>query len=122
MSLAEAGSYSIAIIIFLASLLIPFLKLMILFYLSISPKSFREQRFKMRLYHIVESIGRWSMLDIFLLAILVAVMKLSPWTTVEPGIGSVMFALVVIFTMLASAAFDPAILWEKKFERQNQSR
>lgn len=76
----------------------------------------------MKLYHVVESIGRWSMLDIFLLAVLVAVMKLSPWTTVEPGVGSVMFALVVIFTMFASAAFNPALLWERKFERENQNR
>lgn len=118
-SLADSGSYAIAIIIFAASLLIPFLKLAILFFLTLPPTSFRQQRFKMKLYHVVESIGRWSMLDIFLLAVLVAVMKLSPWTNVEPGVGSVMFALVVIFTMLASATFDPSFLWEKKFEREN---
>ena len=118
LSLAEAKSYAVAIIVFLASLLIPFLKLLMLFYLSIQPSSYRQQRFKMKLYALIESIGRWSMLDIFLLAILVAVMKLSHWTTVEPGIGSLMFALVVIFTMLASAVFDPRILWERKFENE----
>ena len=52
------------------------------------------------------------MLDIFLLAVLVALLKLGPWTTVEPGIGAALFAVVVIFTMLASAYFDPRLLWE----------
>ncbi len=115
-SLAESGSIAVAVIVFLASFLIPFLKILMLFYLSLRPTSYRQQRFKMKIFSFVEAVGRWSMLDIFLLAILVAVMKLSPWTTVEPGLGSLMFAIVVIFTMLASAAFDPRILWEKKFE------
>lgn len=118
LALAEAKSYAIALIVFLASLLVPFLKLLMLFYLSLRPKSYRQQRFKMKLYKVVETIGRWSMLDIFLLAILVAIMKLSNWTAVEPGIGSVMFAVVVIFTMLAGATFDPRIVWERKFENE----
>lgn len=57
------------------------------------------------------------MLDIFLLAILVAMVKLGHWTTVQPGLGSAMFALVVIFSVLASAYFDPRILWEEKNEK-----
>ena len=56
------------------------------------------------------------MLDIFLLAVLVAIMKLGPWTVVEPGIGSLLFAIVVIFTMLASAYFDPQNLWKDENE------
>lgn len=113
-SLMEAGSVAIAIIVLLASLVIPFFKLAILFYLSFRPGRNRNPKFKTRLYHIVEAIGRWSMLDIFLLAVLVAIMKLGPWTTVEPQVGALMFAMVVIFTMLASAYFDPQLLWKDK--------
>ncbi len=117
-SLAESGSYGIAIIVFLASILIPALKLMIMFYLCAGARSGLNQRFKMHLYHFVEAIGRWSMLDIFLLAVLVAIMKLGHWTTVRAELGAAMFLLVVIFTMLASAYFDPRVLWmeKKKYE------
>lgn len=111
-SLAEDGSYGIALIVFLASILIPAVKLIILIYLSMTGANGQRQKLKMRLYHFVEAIGRWSMLDIFLLAVLVAMVKLGHWTTVEPERGSIMFALVVIFTMLGSAYFDPKIIWE----------
>jgi paraquat-inducible protein A len=111
-SLAESGSWAIALVVFLASIFIPFVKLLILFYLAFSAKTGKNPKFKTKLYHIVEGIGRWSMLDIYLLAVLVAIMKLGPWTTVEPNIGSLMFLLVVIFTMLASANFDPKLLWK----------
>jgi len=110
-SLVEAGSLFIAIIIFLVSLLIPLLKLIILFYLAIGTRNAKRARFKTSLYRFVEAIGRWSMLDIFLLAVLVAMMKLGNWTTVTPEPGALMFALVVIFTMLASAYFDPRSIW-----------
>lgn len=113
-SLTKNGSVAIAIIVFLASLLIPFLKLAILFYLALTANTKKHPLFKTRLYHFIEAIGRWSMLDIFLLAVLVAIFKLGPWTTVEPKIGSLLFALVVIFTMLASATFDPTLLWENE--------
>ena len=55
------------------------------------------------------------MLDIFLLAVLVAIMKIGRWTTVEPELGSYLFALVVIFTMMASASFDPKLLWNEDY-------
>lgn len=109
-ALAESGSVAIALVVFLASMVIPFIKLALLFYLALSAKQKKHPNFKQRLYQIIEAIGRWSMLDIFLLAVLVAIMKLGPWTTVEPGLGSLLFALVVIFTMLASASFDPQLL------------
>ncbi len=112
LELAAHGSIAIALIVFLASVLIPMIKLVILFYLSLSWQTGRRQKFKSSLYHFVEAIGRWSMLDIFLLAVLVAVMKLGPMTDVAPERGAVMFLLVVIFTMLASAFFDPKLIWE----------
>ncbi len=114
LSLAEDGSIAIALIVFLASMLIPVVKLIILFYLSLTAKNFKHPQMKTKLYHIVETIGRWSMLDIFLLAVLVAMMKLGAWTRVQPEIGSLLFAFVVIFTMLASANFDPQLLWKEQ--------
>jgi len=115
-TLAESGSWLIAAVVFLASIVVPIIKLIALFILCLkSPK----QRFafaKTQLYLAVELIGRWSMLDIYLLAVLAAIMKLGPWTRVEPEVGSWMFALVVIFTLLASASFDPRLLWKDKNE------
>ena len=116
-SLAQQRSYAIAIVVFLASVLIPLLKLLILFYLSLSGRNGQHSRFKMKLYDFVEVIGRWSMLDIFLLAVLVAMVKLGHWTTVKPEIGSGLFLLVVIFTMMSSSYFDPRILWSRKNEK-----
>lgn len=121
-SLAESGSWPIAAIVFLASILIPLLKLIILFYLSLETSS-SLPKFKYRLYRIVETIGRWSMLDIFLLAIMIAILKLGKWATVEPKPGALLFALVVIFTMLASAYFNHDHLKEKEsgHERRKSS-
>ena len=113
-SLAESGSVGIAFIVFTASILLPALKLLILFYLGVTAKSGKRQRFKTKLFHFIETIGRWSMLDIFLLAVLVAILKISPWTSVKAEPGAAMFALVVVFTMLASATFDPRVLWQRK--------
>lgn len=119
--LAQSGSWPIALIVLLASLVIPFIKLLVIFYLAATAKGRKNPKFKTRLYHMVESIGRWSMLDIFLLAVLVAIMKLGPWTTVEPELGSIMFALVVIFTMLASAYFDPLLFWKDENENSRKN-
>lgn len=118
-SLIEDGSWPIGLIVFLASILIPVVKLIILFYLGLTARNNSHLRFKTRLYHIIEAIGRWSMLDIFLLAILVAIIKLGHWTRVEPELGSYLFSLVVIFTMLASAAFDPQLLWNEDHGNTN---
>lgn len=111
-SLVDAGSWTVAIIVFLASIIIPFLKLTVLFYLALTAKSGKHPRLKTQLFVITDHLGRWSMLDIFLLAVLVALMKLGTWTSVQPELGSLMFALVVVFTMLASASFDSRLLWQ----------
>lgn len=113
-TLAESGSWPVAIIVFLASIFIPLVKLVILFYLSATYKNGKRMRFKLNLHRFVEAIGRWSMLDIFLLAVLVSIMKLSHWTTVEPEPGALMFAMVVVFTMLASSYYDPELILEEK--------
>lgn len=116
-SLSNAGSWGVAIIVFLASILIPFVKLIILFYLALTAKNGKNLKLKTKMYLIVEAIGRWSMLDIFLLAILVSIMKLGHWANAEPEVGAGIFALVVVFTMLSSAFFDPEVLWENDREK-----
>lgn len=120
-SLMDQKSYSVAMVVFLASFLIPILKLLILFYLSATARNGVRPEFKMKLYHFVEAIGRWSMLDIFLLAVMVAIVKLGKLTSVHPEPGSMLFLMVVLFTMLASAYFDPRILWEKQNETKNKT-
>lgn len=117
-SLVESGSWAVAIVVFLASLFIPLLKLLALFYLAFTARSGRHADFKLKLYQVVEAIGRWSMLDIFLLAVLVAIVKLAPWAHVEPEFGSLMFLMVVIFTMLASAYFDPKLIVREENENR----
>ena len=116
--LAQGGSYAIAAIVFLASIVIPVIKLIILFYLSLTANSGKNADMKRRLYFMVEAIGRWSMLDIFLLAVLVAILKLDHLTEVTPEVGSVLFAGVVIFTMLSSAFFNPLLISN---EAQNET-
>ncbi len=115
-SLSESGSWGIAIVVFLASMLIPFVKLIVLLYLSMTASSKKRPYLKTKLYQVIEAIGRWSMLDIFLLAVLVAMMKFGHFAHVEPEPGAILFALVVIFTMSASAFFDPKLLWSDKNE------
>lgn len=112
-SLARSGSWGIAILVFVASLVTPLLKILGLLYLSLTARNGKRPLFKTKVYHIIEIVGRWSMLDIFLLAVLVAIFKLGS-TQVEPGLGAPLFAAVVVFTMLASSAFDPRLLWEKE--------
>lgn len=116
LSLSDSGSLFLAFVVFFASMFIPLIKLIALFYLSATSHNNRNQKFKTKLYYVIEAIGRWSMLDIFLLAVLVAMVKLGHWTTVEPEMGSMLFALVVIFTLLASANFDAKLIWERKNE------
>lgn len=111
MQLADAGSFFIAGVVLVASIVVPLLKLAALFVLARRSRTDRERYWKTRVYRWIEALGRWSMLDIFLLAVLVAIMKLGPWTRVEPGPGAALFALVVIFTMLASASFHSQLIW-----------
>ena len=113
-TLADKGSWAIAAVVFLASIVIPFVKLAILFYLTLTDSDQNNSDLKLKLYRFVEAIGRWSMLDIFLLAVVVAVFKFGHMARVQPGIGSLMFVFVVIFTMLASAYYDPSFLEENE--------
>lgn len=118
-SLFQHGQRLVAVIVFLASLLIPFLKLLGLFYLVITTRfaSRRRRLERTWIYRLIDVIGPWAMLDVFLLAILVALVKLGELATVRPGPGLFAFAAVVVLTILATTSFDPAQIWETPDER-----
>jgi paraquat-inducible protein A len=109
------GDVLVAIIIFAASILIPILKMVALAWLCLaaSGKTRTSPRNLTRLYHITELVGRWSMVDVFVVAILVALVQVGALTTVLAGPAIVSFAAVVILTMFAAMSFDPRLLWDR---------
>jgi len=113
-ALFEAGAWGVAILIFFASITVPMLKLFGLIFLMLSVQLRWKWRPRDRtvLYRIIESIGRWSMIDMFMLSILVALVKLGSVATIEPGIGATSFAAVVVLTMFAASSFDPRLIWD----------
>jgi paraquat-inducible protein A len=94
--------------------MIPLGKLVALGYLLISVRrgSVKNSRDRVRLYRLVELIGRWSMLDVFVDAFVVALVQLQPLMSVEPGPGVLFFMAVVILTMVAAQSFDPRLIWD----------
>jgi paraquat-inducible protein A len=112
--LVEHGSFGVALIVFVASVVIPVGKFMAIGYLAISAQrpSRSNQHERHKAYEVVEFIGRWSMIDVFVVAILSALVQLQTIATVNPGIAAVSFALSVIFTMLSAQAFDSRLIWD----------
>ena len=112
--LYTSGSWPLAIIVLIASVMIPLGKLVALVYLLITVQrgSARSSRERTRLYRMVEFIGRWSMLDVFVDTFTVALVQLQPLMFVDPGPGVVFFAAVVVLTMIAAESFDPRLIWD----------
>jgi len=112
-SLATSNQWFVAAVVFLASIAIPLMKLATLCYLVISAqlRSRALPRLRTRLWRFVDVIGPWAMLDVFLLAVLVALVKLGTLATVLPGPGLTAFCAVVVLTILASSTFDPRLIW-----------
>ena len=110
----HTGMWPIALVIFLASVFVPLLKLLILMFLliSVQRKSSWRPRDRTQLYRIVEAIGRWSMVDIYVVTVLVALLKLGVLASIEAGVGAVFFGLVVVITMFAAMSFDPRLIWD----------
>ncbi len=110
----QSGSWPIALVIFVASVFVPLLKLVILIYLLISVRrgSRWRPRDRAKLYRITEAIGRWSMVDIFVVTILVALVHLGALASIEAGHGALYFAAVVVTTMFAAMTFDPRLIWD----------
>jgi paraquat-inducible protein A len=113
--LLQNREWFVGIVVLVASIVVPLLKIAGLFFLVAAAKFGlgRRLRGQTRLYKVIELIGPWAMLDVFLLAILVALVKLNDLATVLPGPGLAPFAAMVVLTMLASAAFDPKLIWSR---------
>jgi paraquat-inducible protein A len=109
-----AGMWEIGLLVFFASITVPMLKLLGLTFLLISVQ--RRSRWRPRdrtvLYRMVEYIGRWSMIDMFMTSILVALVQLGAVATIVPGVGATCFASVVVITMFAASSFDPRLIWD----------
>ncbi len=112
--LFAAGLYPLAALVFVASIAIPLFKLVGLSVMLIATQTGRAEwlRDRTRLYHIIRWIGRWSMIDIFMEALLGALVTFGNVITIEPGIGAVAFCSVVILTMIAAETFDPRLMWD----------
>lgn len=110
------GMWPIALVIFVASILVPLIKLITLTFLliTVQRKSNWRQKDRTRLYRITEAIGRWSMVDIYVVAILVALVNLGSLATIKAGPAAVFFAAVVVTTMFAAMSFDPRMIWDTK--------
>jgi paraquat-inducible protein A len=110
------GSAPIAAIIFFASVIIPSSKLAMLFYLCWSVRNGPPETVRQRtvLYRITEFIGKWSMIDVFVVAILVALINLTNLIVIHPGTATIAFAGVVMISMLAAESFDPRLMWDQR--------
>jgi paraquat-inducible protein A len=114
------GSWHIALIIFIASVVVPAFKLIALSFLLITLRDHTrhhpEQR--TRLYRLVEVIGRWSMVDIFVVAVMVAMLQMGNFASVQAGWGAIFFSAVVVITMIAAMTFDPRLIWDAMEHRK----
>ncbi len=112
--LIQAGMLPIALVVFVASILVPSFKLLgiaLLLY-SVQRHQVMSPRQRILMYRFIEWIGRWSMLDIFVIAILVALVSFGNLASIEAGAGALAFAAVLILTMLAAITFDPRLIWD----------
>lgn len=116
--IAAHGSWGIAIIILTASVLIPLIKFAAIAILALSVRNGSTIRPSRRffMYEIVEYIGRWSMIDVFVVAILSSLVQLNVVASIRPGPAAATFALSVVFTMLSAQAFDSRLLWDARHD------
>ena len=110
----NAGSWSLAAIVFIASIVVPVLKILSLAYLAWSTqlRSPFIPRQRTRIYRLVEFVGRWSMLDIYVITVLVALVQFGSVASIEAGPGAIAFGAVVVLTMFAALSFDPRLIWD----------
>ncbi|WP_445117055.1 paraquat-inducible protein A [Acinetobacter sp. WZC-1] len=124
----QSGDYLVATVIFMASIFIPMLKLLILCFLLIATNMQASARWHFlpehcsMLYRIVEFVGRWSMIDVFVVALLTALIQIESLATIVAGPGAVAFGAVVVLTMFASLSFDPRIIWDNYYSTRYSAR
>jgi paraquat-inducible protein A len=110
-----SGSWPLAIVVFIASVAVPMLKILALVFLVVcaqSRSSWVPQQ-RARIYRLVELVGRWSMLDIYVITILVALVQFQGLATIQAGPAAIAFGSVVVLTMFAAMSFDPRLIWDK---------
>jgi paraquat-inducible protein A len=119
--LIHHGSIPIALVIFLFSVMVPVSKLMSMFYLvwTIKRHSPASPRQRTVMYQVTEFVGKWSMVDVFVVAILVALVHLGGLLVIKPGIAALSFAGVVIVTMIAAESFDPRLIWDEMEDKNS---
>lgn len=110
----RTGMWPIALVIFVASVAVPIIKLFVLSFLliSVQRKSHWRPGERTRLYRMTEIVGRWSMVDIYVVTILVALVQLGTLSHITAGPGASFFAAVVVITMFAAMSFDPRLIWD----------
>ena len=114
----DTGAYLIAFVIFTASIFVPILKILILIYLliSVQKRSCLHRQRRKKLYVLTEIIGRWSMVDVYVVGTMIALVHFGGLTEITPGMGANFFLLVVIMTMLSAMSFDPKLIWDNSKE------
>jgi paraquat-inducible protein A len=122
--LLEAGMWPLALLVFVASVAVPLLKLLSLVVMLIATHRGSAWRLRDRtwLYRIVEFIGRWSMIDVFMLSTLVGLVRAGQLASITPDMGAICFASVVVLTMIGAASFDPRVMWDVVEERARAPR
>jgi len=120
----ESGTYPLAIIIFVASFIVPLGKILVLFILMAKTQSNDRRRpiLQTKLYRLIDSLGAWSMLDVFVVVVLAGVVNLGFITSIEAGLGITYFTLMVICTMLATVSFDPRLLWDSVLNEKKDAK
>ena len=110
----HAGSWDLAVIVFVASIVVPLAKLIALAFLlvSVQRRSTWQPMQRAKLYRAVEFVGKWSMLDIYVVALLATLVHFQSLATITAGTGAVAFGAVVVITMFAAMAFDPRLIWD----------
>jgi paraquat-inducible protein A len=110
----SSGSWDLALVVFIASIMVPLLKLIAISFLlvSVQRRSVWQPVQRTRLYRLVELVGRWSMLDIYVVTILAALVQIGSLATIKAGPAAMAFGAVVVLTMFAAMQFDPRLIWD----------
>ena len=109
-----SGAWPLAVVVFIASIAVPMLKIIALIFLVVSAqrRSDWQPRQRTRIYRVVEFVGRWSMLDIYVVTVIVALVQFNALATIKAGPAAIAFGAVVVLTMFAAMSFDPRLIWD----------
>ena len=120
----SSGSIALAALVFVASIVVPLAKIGALLLLagSVQMRTTWRPRSRTRLYRVIEFVGRWSMLDIYVVTILVALVQVSTLATIHAGPGAAAFGAVVVLTLFAASSFDPRLIWDARDARNAQNK